>query len=145
MKRIFAIILTVVLLCGGFAAMPVAAAQPVDEIAEAAEVSAELTAQTTPEGSFRRRWNYIRYRSTLQLQYTANVPVTFSVSENALGITVDNNGRVTSGFSLRKYGHVTITMRCAANGNTLATTILTVDADMWQWMIIIFLFGWFWY
>jgi len=141
MKRVCAIVLTILLLCGGFAALPAVAAQPNDETAE---ISTEIITQFAPEGSFRRRWNYVRYRSTLQLQYTANVPVNFQVSPNFLGITVDENGLVASGFSLRKYGHVVITMYCD-NGNTLDTTILTVDADMWQWMIIIFLFGWFWY
>jgi len=97
MKRILAIALVALLLCGGSAALPAVAAQPDDNLAE---ISAQITAQAA-EGSFRRRWNYIRYRSTLQLQYTANVPVTFSVSENALGISIDNNGRVTSGFSLQ--------------------------------------------
>jgi len=141
MKRVIAILLAALLLCGSLAALPAVAAQPEAGIDE---ITAEISSDFAQQPSFRRSWNYIRYRSTLQLQYNADIPVNFRVSPNLLGITVDENGLVTSSFSLRKYGHVFITMHCD-DGNILDTTILTVDADMWQWMMIIFLLGWFWY
>ena len=124
MKKLIAVFLAALLLCGSLTFGAGAAdAQP----------------------SFRRSYYKVRYLSTTQLTYDADVPVRFEADRNLLGISVDETtGLVTSAFCLRKWGFVRVKM-IGENGQTYDTALVEVDADMWQWMIIIFLFGWFWY
>ena len=120
MKRILAIVLTALLLC---AFVP-------------------LMANAAGEASFKRSYYKVRYLSSTQLTYNGT-PARFECAENSLGLSVDQNGRVTSAFCLRKWGFVE--MKVYSADGSYDTCTVEVDADMWQWMIIIFLFGWTWY
>lgn len=123
MKRILSILLTAALLCGILPMAAAAAGKP----------------------AFKRERYKVRYLSSTQLTYDTNgsSPVYFRCEENNLGISVDKNGRVKSDFCLRKYGFVQVEIY---NGSEVYDTCtVKVDADMWQWMIILFLLGWFWY
>ena len=121
MKRILAVALTVLMLCS----------------------FVPLMAGAAGEVSFKRSYYKVRYLSSTQLTYNGT-PVRFECAENSLGISVDEKtGRVTSEFCLRKWGFVEIKI-FSADGSYDTCTV-EVDADMWQWMIIILLFGWTWY
>ena len=104
-----------------------------------------LTASAANEPRFRRPYYKVRYHSSTQLTYTKNgdFPVYFEIDDNTLGLTVDENGRVHSGFSLRKWGIVKVTIRSGDGSSDIAW--VEVDADLWQWIIIVGLLGWVWY
>jgi len=121
MKRVLAILLTAVLLC---AFVP-------------------LMASAVGEATFKKDYYKVRYLSTTQLTYNGT-PMRFECAENTLGLSVDEKtGLVTSGFCLRKWGFVE--MKIFSDDGSYDTCMVEVDGDMWQWMIIIFLFGWTWY
>jgi len=119
-NRIFVILLAAALLCG----------------------VAPLTASAAGEASFKHSYYKVRYLSSTQLTYNGT-PARFACEENSLGISVDEKGLVTSSFCLRKWGFVQVKIYDAA-GNSSTCTV-EVDCDMWQWMIVILLLGWFWY
>ena len=124
MKRVWAVALAALLLCG----------------------AVSFTASAADQPTFRQNYYKVRYLSTTQLTYNneGSLPVRFECEENSLGISVDeNSGLVTSSFCLRKWGFVE--MKIYSGDELCDTCTVEVDADMWQWMIIIFLLGWSWY
>ena len=124
MKRVLAVALAALLLCG----------------------IASFTANAADQPTFKQDKYKVRYLATTQLTYNndGGLPVRFECEENSLGISVDeNSGLVTSSFCLRKWGFVE--MKIYSDGGSYDTCMVEVDADMWQWMIIVLLFGWFWY
>jgi len=121
MKRILAVLLACLLLCGVMT----------------------FAVGAAGEASFKQSYYKVRYLSSTQLTYNGT-PARFECAENSLGLSVDEKtGRVTSEFCLRKWGFVE--MKVFDADGSYDTCIVEVDADMWQWMIIIFLFGWTWY
>ncbi len=90
----------------------------------------------------------INYKSstTLKPTVTADEDVKYSVkyeSSNPNAVSVDNNGNVKG----LKKGSATITCTVTDQyGNTVKDTCkVTVSYSVWQWVIIILLFGWIWY
>jgi len=93
-------------------------------------------------------------KNSLQLTYRGSEKLTASVSGSAASVvwsssntsivTVDQNGNVQSAkkFGFSKGGTATIT---AKGGNTTATCTVSVKPSIWQWLLIIPLFGWIWY
>ena len=65
------------------------------------------------------------------------------VSSNTKVATVDENGNITT------HGRGSATVTCTVTdeyGNTVTDTCeVTVKYTPWQWIIVILLFGWFWY
>jgi hypothetical protein len=120
MKRILAVLLACLLLCGVLS----------------------FAAGAAGDVSFKSSYYKVRYLSTKQLTWNG-APARFECEENALGISVDDKGVVKSEFCLRKWGFVQV--RAYDGDGNFDTCTVEVDGDMWQWMIIIFLAGWFWY
>jgi len=68
-----------------------------------------------------------------------NIPLDWS-SKNTGVATVDQNGNVTA----TGRGTTEIVAK-SADGYIDATFAVTVNYSIWQWLIVIFLFGWIWY
>ena len=102
-----------------------------------------LMASAAGEATFKRNYYKVRYLSSTQLTYNGT-PTRFECAENNLGISVnEKTGRVTSEFCLRKWGFVQ--MKIFSADGSYDTCMVEVDADLWQWIIIVGLLGWFWY
>ena len=70
---------------------------------------------------------------------TASEPVTWRSSDEKVVRVTDNGDIVTVGR-----GTATITATSVNSGKTAQCTV-TVNYTVWQWLIIILLFGWIWY
>ncbi len=89
--------------------------------------------------------NY-RFSTTLKPQITADEGAKYSVkyeSSNPNVASVDNNGRVTG--EKRGAAVITCTVTDEYGNEAKDTCVISVDYTVWQWIIIILLFGWFWY
>ncbi len=90
----------------------------------------------------------INYKETVRLSENFKVntgndyKLTYKSSDESI-VTVDENGYVT-GVG-RGSAEITVTLTDAYGNEVSDTAIVTVNATWWQWLIIIFLFGWIWY
>jgi uncharacterized repeat protein (TIGR02543 family) len=82
----------------------------------------------------------LQYRSTATLRFTtsASEAITWNSSDQSV-VSVDQSGNIAG---LRR-GTARITAT-DSDGFSAACTV-TVNYAWWQWLIVIFLFGWIWY
>ena len=81
----------------------------------------------------------LRYREP-NVQLFANTDVIWS-SDNEDVATIDQNGNIT----IHSVGTVNITATLPDDPTSFATAKLEIQYEWWQWLILIFLFGWIWY
>lgn len=89
--------------------------------------------------------NY-RFSTSLKPQITADEGAKYSVkyeSSDPNVASVDNNGRVTG--EKRGTAVITCTVTDEYGNEAKDTCAVSVDYTVWQWIIIILLFGWLWY
>lgn len=90
----------------------------------------------------------IDYKETVRISENFKVntdnkyKLTYKSSDESI-VTVDENGYVT-GVG-RGSAEITVTLSDAYGNEVSDTCVVTVNTTWWQWLIIIFLFGWIWY
>ena len=90
----------------------------------------------------------LTYKSTativpnIRIDNDADYAVTFFSSNPSIA-TVDENGNVTATGTGE--AEITVTVTDLYGNVAEDTCIVTVSYAWWQWLIIIFLFGWIWY
>ncbi len=87
-----------------------------------------------------KTYSELRYKSSVYLTVPdQNVNVLKWTSDNSDIVSVNDNGKITG----IKRGTATIT--ASIEGGRSATYEVKVIYSFWQWLIVIFLFGWAWY
>ncbi len=89
---------------------------------------------------------YYKSSTTLKPTVTADEGVKYTVkyeSSNPNTASVDANGRVYGAH--RGAAIITCTVTDELGNEVKASCVVTVDYSVWQWIIIILLFGWLWY
>ena len=89
---------------------------------------------------------YYKSSTTLKPTVTADEGVKYTVkyeSSNPNTASVDENGRVYGNH--RGAAIITCTVTDEFGNEVKGSCVVTVDYSVWQWIIIILLFGWIWY
>lgn len=84
----------------------------------------------------------VRLSENLEVNTSNDYKLTYRSSDESI-VTVDENGYVT-GVG-RGSAEITVTLIDAYGNEVSDTAIVTVNITWWQWLIVIFLFGWIWY
>jgi len=98
---------------------------------------------STPSISLNKGSLPLTYKGSERLISTvsgSSSPVRWTSSNTSL-VTVDQNGNVQSAKNFWKTGSAVITAKCES---VTATCSVSVSPSFWQWLLIIFLFGWIW-
>ncbi|MBQ2828096.1 MAG: leucine-rich repeat protein [Clostridia bacterium] len=84
----------------------------------------------------------VRLSENFKVNTGDNYKLIYKSSHESI-VTVDENGYVT-GVG-RGSAEITVTLIDAYGNEVSDTAVVTVNTTWWQWLIVIFLFGWIWY